>query len=75
MLLRQEGERSGKNRVYRLYREEELTVRKHRARRRAVGTRAPLVVDAKPNARWPLDFVHDEFACGRRFRILHPEHR
>jgi len=23
-----------------------------------------------PNARWSLDFVHDQFACGRRFRIL-----
>ena len=24
----------------------------------------------QPNARWSLDFVHDQFACGRRFRIL-----
>ena len=70
VLLRQEGERSGKNRIYRLYREEGLTVRKRRARRRAVGTRAPILVEAKPNARWSLDFVHDQFACGRRFRIL-----
>src|SRR6201985_1477572 len=22
------------------------------------------------NARWSVDFVHDQFACGRRFRIL-----
>jgi putative transposase len=70
VLLRQEGERSSKNRIYRLYREEGLTVRKRRARRRAVGTRAPILVEAKPNARWSLDFVHDQFACGRRFRIL-----
>ncbi len=70
VLLRQEGERSGKNRIYRLYREEGLTVKKRRARRRAVGTRAPILVEAKPNARWSLDFVHDQFACGRRFRIL-----
>jgi len=70
VLLRQEGEKSGKNRIYRLYREEGLTVRKRRARRRAVGTRAPIPVEAKPNARWSLDFVHDQFACGRRFRIL-----
>jgi putative transposase len=27
-------------------------------------------VEAKPNARWSLDFVHDQFACGRRFRVL-----
>ena len=37
VLLRQEGEPSGINRIYRLYREEGLTVRKRRARRRAVG--------------------------------------
>ncbi len=45
-------------------------MRKRRARRRAVGTRAPILVEAKANARWSLDFVHDQFACGRRFRIL-----
>lgn len=39
-------------------------------RRRAVGTRAPILVEAKANARWSLDFVHDQFACGRRFRVL-----
>jgi putative transposase len=70
ILLRREGEPSGINRIYRLYREEGLTVRKRRARRKAVGTRAPILVEAKPNARWSLDFVHDQFANGRRFRIL-----
>ena len=70
ILLRREGETSGVNRIYRLYREEGLTVRKRRARRRAVGTRAPILVEARANARWSLDFVHDQFACGRRFRVL-----
>jgi len=70
VLLRQDGEPSGINRIYRLYREEGLTVRKRRARRRAVGTRAPILVEAIANARWSLDFVHDQLACGRRFRIL-----
>ncbi len=70
ILLRREGEPSGINRIHRLYREEGLTVRKRRARRKACGTRAPILVEAKPNARWSLDFVHDQFANGRRFRIL-----
>jgi transposase InsO family protein len=70
ILLRREGEPSGINRIYRLYREEGLTVRKRRARRRAVGTRTPILVEAKVNARWSLDFVHDQLAPGRRFRIL-----
>jgi putative transposase len=70
ILLRDEGEPSGINRIYRLYREEGLAVRKRRSRRKAVGTRAPILVEAKPNARWSLDFIHDQLACGRRFRIL-----
>ena len=70
IVLRREGEPSGVNRIYRLYREEGLSVRKRKARRRAVGTRAPILVEAKANARWSLDFVHDQFACGRRFRVL-----
>jgi transposase InsO family protein len=57
ILLRQEGEPSGINRIY-------------RARRRAVRMRAPILVEARANARWSLDFVHDQFASGRRFRIL-----
>lgn len=70
ILLRREGETSGKNRIYRLYRQEGLSVRKRKARRRAVGTRAPILITQHPNARWSLDFVHDQFADGRRFRIL-----
>ncbi len=70
VLLRNGGEPSGINRIYRLYREEGLTVRKRRARRRAIGTRAPILVEELPNARWSLDFVHDQLASGRRFRIL-----
>lgn len=70
ILLRDQGEPSGINRIYRLYREEGLTVRKRKSRRRAIGTRAPILVEAKVNARWSLDFVHDQFARGRRFRIL-----
>jgi putative transposase len=70
VLLRREGERSSRNRIYRLYRSEGLSVRKRKARRRATGTRAPILVVAKANARWSLDFVHDQLANGRRFRIL-----
>ena len=70
VLLRREGEASGINRIYRLYREEGLTLRKRKARRKAIGTRALILMEARANARWSLDFVHDQFACGRRFRVL-----
>ena len=70
VLLRREGEQSGINRVYRIYREEGLGVRQRKHRRKTVGARAPILIEARPNARWSLDFVHDQFTCGRRFRIL-----
>ncbi|WP_407158218.1 IS3 family transposase [Bradyrhizobium sp. STM 3557] len=70
ILLRREGEPSGINRVHRLYREEGLAVRKRRTRRKAVGVRVPILLETRPNARWSLDFVYDQFANGRRFRVL-----
>ena len=70
VLLRRDGEAASRNKVYRLYRAEGLAVRKRKGRRRAVGQRAPLVPALLANARWSLDFVHDQLACGRRFRIL-----
>jgi transposase InsO family protein len=35
-----------------------------------LGTRTPILIEARANARWSLDFVHDQFAQGRRFGIL-----
>jgi putative transposase len=32
--------------------------------------RASILVEARPNARWSVDFVHDQLSNGRRFRIL-----
>jgi putative transposase len=52
--------------LYRLYREEGLTVRKRGGRKRAIGTRAPMVIPQGPNQRWSLDFVSDALADGRR---------
>ena len=43
--------------VYRLYREERLTVRKRGGGQRALGTRAPMAIPQEPNQRWSLDFV------------------
>ena len=70
IMLRREGEASGINRIYRLYREEGLGVRRRKGRKRAIGVRAPILVEARPNARWSLDFVHDQMANGQRFRVL-----
>jgi transposase InsO family protein len=70
VLLRREGLVQNRKRTERLYREEGLSVRRRRGRKRATGTRSPLVLPALPNTRWSIDFVHDQLASGRRFRIL-----
>lgn len=70
VLLRHEGLVVNRKRTERLYREEGLTVRKRRGRKRATGTRAPLLTEARRNARWSVDFVHDQLADGRRLRIF-----
>ncbi|MFC3725777.1 IS3 family transposase [Neoaquamicrobium sediminum] len=70
VLLRREGHVVNHKRLFRLYREEKLAVRRRAGRKRALGTRAPVVVPRMPNERWSLDFVSDQLTDGRRFRVL-----
>jgi putative transposase len=69
VLLRREGYRVNLKRVYRLYRDEGLAVRRRRRRRRgARGT--PLARPTRINERWSLDFLLDTLEDGRRVRLL-----
>ena len=70
LLLGREGVRVNRKKLYRLYQEEGLTVRKRGGRKRALGTRAPMTLPQGVNQRWSLDFVSDALADSRRFRIL-----
>jgi putative transposase len=70
ILLAREGMTMNHKKLYRLYREEGLTVRRRRGRKRATGTRAPMTSPQGPNHRWSLDFVADGLSWGRRFRVL-----
>jgi putative transposase len=70
LLLGREGIKLNRKKLYRLYREERLTVRKRGGRKRALGTRAPMTIPQGRNLRWSLDFVADTLMHGRRFRIL-----
>ena len=70
VLLRREGFAVNHKRVFRLYREEKLGVRRRKGRRRALGPRAPIPAAQGINDRWSLDFIHDQLTDGRRFRIL-----
>jgi putative transposase len=69
-MLEREGTKVNLKKVYRLYREEGLAVRRRRRRRRATGSRGTLTLLHKSTQRWSLDFVADQLATGRRFRIL-----
>ena len=70
VLLTREGIIMNHKKLRRLYREERLQVRRRSGRKRALGTRAPMMLPQGANQRWSLDFVSDTFADGRRFRIL-----
>ena len=70
VLLDREGVHMIHKKLRRLYAEERLQVRRRGGRKRALGTRAPIVLPQGPNQRWSLDFVSDMLSDGRRFRIL-----
>ena len=70
VILKREGFVVNHKRLFRLYREERLTVRRRGGRKRAMGTRRPIETPQAPNQRWSLDFVSDQLTDGRRFRIL-----
>jgi putative transposase len=70
ILLAREGMIMNHKKLLRLYREEGLSVRRRRGRKRATGTRAPMAIPQGSNQRWSLDFVADALSWGRRFRVL-----
>jgi putative transposase len=74
-LLAREGMAPNHKKLLRFYREN-LRVRRRRGRKRALGTRAPIVLPDGPNQRWSLDFFSDTLTCSRvphsvRGRRLH----
>ena len=67
--LRREGVVVNHKRVYRIYREAGLSVRK-RPRKRLARARVPASVPIAPNVRWSMDFVSDSLADGRKLRVF-----
>ncbi len=70
VMVERQGRQVNHKKFRRIYREEKLQARRRGGRKRALGTRRPLVVPDSPNQRWSLDFVSDALTDGRRFRIL-----
>ena len=72
ILLKREGFAVNHKRVYRLYMEEKLGLRRKRGRRRMPTTaaRVPLKLPVRPDEVWTMDFTQDALASGRKFRTL-----
>jgi putative transposase len=69
-LLRREGIEANHKRVYRLYQEAGLAVRRRRKRHGVAVEREKLELPSGPNEVWSMDFVSDALAGGRRIKAL-----
>jgi putative transposase len=70
VLLQRDGWLVNHKRVYRIYGEEALLVRTKRRKKRAAERRLQPLPATVPGEHWSIDFVSDQLADGRRFRIL-----
>lgn len=75
VLLRREGWKVNRKKVYRLYREEGLKLRVKKRKRMTSVQRVRPAETTDINQRWSMDFVHDtlscgRLSCGRKFRAL-----
>lgn len=58
ILLERKGMIMNEKKLYRIYREEGLSVRRRRGRKRARGSRSPMPAALRPNQRWSMDPRH-----------------
>lgn len=70
ILLGREGIKANHKRVYRLYSEAGLAVRKRKRRKGIMVERQCLELPGGPNQVWSMDFVMDALSTGRRLKIL-----
>lgn len=68
-MLKAEGLVQTRKRTYRVYKALGMQV-PTKKRKKLVGPRIPMSMPSQPNERWSLDFVSDQLADGRRFRVL-----
>jgi len=70
VLISRDGTAVNHKRVYRLYRQAGLQVRRRRRKRLTRGERVPLPAPTRRGERWSMDFTLDTLADGRAFRTL-----
>jgi putative transposase len=68
--LREEGFAVNRKRVYRLYCEEGLKIRRRRRKQVAAAPREKLAAPTRANERWSMDFMSDELEEGQPLRLL-----
>ncbi|RBD60307.1 DDE-type integrase/transposase/recombinase, partial [Xanthomonas oryzae] len=68
--LRQEGRLVNYKRVERLYRQQQLQVRRRKRKKVPVGERQPMLRPTKANPVWSMDVVFDRTAEGRAIKSL-----
>jgi len=68
--LRREGWQVNRKRVYRIYRDAGLAVRRRKRKRIGLFERKPLPKPTRANVSWSMDFVADGLIGGRRLRCL-----
>jgi putative transposase len=69
-LLRREGIDAKHKRIFRLYRDAGLAVKRRRKRHGVALEREQLALPSQPNQVWSMDFVSDALSNGRRIKVL-----
>lgn len=69
-LLRPQFPGVNHKRVYRLYRQANLAVRRRKKSKRPINERVPLQLAQTVNEVWSMDFVSDSLSGGRRLKYL-----
>ena len=68
VMLQRKGMTMNHKKLYRLYSEEGLSVKRRRGRKRARGSRTPMPAATRPDQRGSLDILADTFGASRSFR-------
>jgi len=70
VMLKRKGFDVNHKKVYRIYKEENLSVRRTKRKRLKSGQRENILIPIFPNEQWAMDFMSDSLFSGRKFRTL-----